>query len=149
MLHAKMKLLVVDNEPSIRIALSQIFRQFGHSVRTAEDGFAALVEIRQQIPDILISDLNMLGMSGFELLSVVRRQFPQIHVIAMSDSFSGDGVPPGVDADVFYEKGTGLNSLLGILEAMTQPELWPAPRNESSQGVVWTTTEANSFFGEA
>ena len=109
MLHTKMKLLVVDDEPSIRVSLAQIFMQFGHSVRTAEDGFAALVEIRQQIPDILLSDLNMLGMSGFELLSVVRRQFPQIHVIAMSDSFSGDSIPPGVAADVFYEKGTGLH----------------------------------------
>lgn len=44
-------------------------------------------------------------MSGFELLSVVRRRFPSIAAIAMSGSFVSDGVPPGIAADAFYEKG--------------------------------------------
>jgi len=43
-------------------------------------------------------------MSGFELLSVVRRRFPAIQLIAMSGAFSGDGIPPGVAADAFMKK---------------------------------------------
>jgi CheY-like chemotaxis protein len=41
----------------------------------------------RKIPEILLSDLNMPGMSGFELLSAVRRRFSAIQVIAMSERF--------------------------------------------------------------
>jgi CheY-like chemotaxis protein len=112
---AKVKLLIVDDEVSLRSSLSQIFTPSGHSVRSAEDGFSALGEIRKEMPDILLSDLNMPGMSGFELLSVVRRRFPAIQVIAMSGAFSGNSVPPGIVADAFYEKGTSPSTLLEMV----------------------------------
>ena len=45
-------------------------------------------------------------MSGFELLSVVRRRFPEIPVIAVSGAYeTGDRVPGGVIADAFFAKG--------------------------------------------
>jgi len=102
------------------MSLSHIFAELGHVVRSAVDGRSALVEIRKELPDILLSDLNMPGMSGFELLSVVRCQFPTIKVIAMSGAFSGDAVPPGVAADAFYEKGTSLSPLFQVVKAMTE-----------------------------
>jgi CheY-like chemotaxis protein len=107
----KAKLLIVDDEPSTRTLLGQIFRGMGHPVRVAEDGFAALEEIRTERPDILVSDLNMPRMSGFELLSVIRRKLPEIFVIATSGAFSGNEVPHGIAADAFYEKARGLNGL--------------------------------------
>src|ERR1035438_487726 len=97
------KLLIVDDEPSIRESMSLILADIGYSVRTAEDGFSALIEMRKEIPDILLSDLNMPGMSGFGLLSVVRRRFPAMQTIAMSGAFHGDEVPSGVAADRFYQ----------------------------------------------
>ena len=93
-------------------------------MRSAEDGFSALAEIRREVPGVLLSDLNMPGMSGFELLSVVRRRFPSIQVIAMSGAFSGDGIQPGVAADAFYAKGANLRNLLQTLWTV-MPE-WPA-----------------------
>ena len=96
MLCTKERLLIVDDEPSIRESLSSVLAEIGHPVRTAEDGFSALIEIRKEIPDTILSDLNMPRMSGFEFLSVVRRRFPAIPVIAMSGAFSGDEVPSGV-----------------------------------------------------
>jgi CheY-like chemotaxis protein len=116
------KLLIVDDEVLLRTSLSQIFTTFGYSTRTAEDGFAALAAIGNEIPDILLSDLNMPGMSGFELLSVVRRRFPAIQVIAMSGAFSGNAVPAGVIADAFYEKGGNPGALLEMVRAMSQTE---------------------------
>ena len=105
MLDAKVTLLIVDNDPSIRYSLCQIFSCMGHTVRMAEDGFSALRQIGETIPDILLSDLNMPRMSGFELLSIVRRRFPTIAVIAMSGAYSDAVVPQGVPADAFYAKG--------------------------------------------
>jgi len=98
--------LVIDDNRILTNILSEIFRESGYTVRTASDGFAALASIRKRVPDVLISDLNMPRMSGFELLSIVRRRFPSIAVIAMSGSYFGVAVPQGVAADAFYAKGS-------------------------------------------
>ena len=112
----KATLLVVDDEPTTRKLFSQIFVGLGHPVRVAEDGFSALEQMREEVPDILLSDLNMPGMSGFELLSVVRRRIPKIYVIATSGAFSGDTVPQGIAADAFHEKATGLGGLFDMMK---------------------------------
>ena len=69
------------------------------------DGLSALIEIREEVPDILLSDLNMPAMSGFELLSVVRRRFPAIYVIAMSGMFTESPDPSGSDGGRLLSKG--------------------------------------------
>ena len=72
---------------------------------TAADGFEALLQFQDQVPDLILSDLNMPAMSGFELLSVVRRRFPNVVAVATSGAYSSGCVPPGVIADAFYAKG--------------------------------------------
>jgi CheY-like chemotaxis protein len=114
----KARLLIVDDKRSIRETMSLVLAEIGYSVRCAQEGFSALRELRKEIPDILLSDLNMPGMSGFELLRVVRHRFPAIRVIAMSGSFTGDEVPSGVAADAFYQKGSSMGALLRIIEAL-------------------------------
>ena len=118
-------LLIVEDDASLRISLSQIVAGFGYIVRSASDGFSALLEIRQMVPDLILSDLYMPGMSGFEFLSVVRRRFPAIKLIAMSGAFSSAGVPPGLAADAFYEKGTSLGTLLHIAEDLARMKKLP------------------------
>jgi CheY-like chemotaxis protein len=97
------------------MTLLHTFTLVGHKVRSADSGLAALAEIGREMPDLLLSDLNMPGLSGFELLSVVRRRFPEVHVIAMSGAYFGDSVPTGVFADAFYEKGRGVGSLMQMV----------------------------------
>ena len=129
-------LLIVDDEPAVRASISQVLSEVGYRVRSAEDGFAALREIRNEVPEMLLSDLNMPGMSGFELLSVVRRRFPAIRTIAMSGAFSGNEVPSGVFADAFYQKGSSTLALLRIMEALPQLERH-AYQPTSSDPPVW------------
>ena len=116
------RLLIVDDEPAIRISMSLVLNEIGYDVRTAEDGFSALAEFRKEVPEVLISDLNMPGMSGFELLSVVRRRFPMMNTVAMSGAFCGDEVPSGIAAHAFYQKGSSTGSLLKILRAFPRQE---------------------------
>ena len=101
----KHRILVVDDEPSVRESLVGFLNDAGYDVSTAEHGFDALLQLRSATPDVIISDLNMPQMSGFEFLSVVRRRFPEILVVAVSGAYeSGDCVPGGVIADAFYAK---------------------------------------------
>jgi CheY-like chemotaxis protein len=123
----KTHLLVVEDEPIIRKLFATLLSAAGFSVSQAENGFAALEEIRRQRPALILSDLNMPRMTGFELLSVIRRRFPEIHVIAMSGAFDGDEVPHGVAADAYYQKsgrqiGTLVEVIENILRAKGVPE---------------------------
>jgi CheY-like chemotaxis protein len=102
----KNHILVVDDEPNIRDSMASLLNAAGYDVSTAEHGFDALLQLRRMTPDVIISDLNMPQMSGFEFLSVVRRRFPNIPVVAVSGAYKcGDDVPGGVIADAFYAKG--------------------------------------------
>ena len=142
------KLLIVDDEPATRTLLVQIFAQMGHTVRSAEDGFAALEQIRLMLPDVVLSDLHMPGMSGFELLSVVRRRFSEIYVIATSGAYSGETVPHGIAADAFYEKATNFRSLLELMETATKAT--DLPRRGLSESVpIWMTHTLAEATGEA
>jgi len=118
----KPNILIVEDNDQIRSLLSTILQQSGYSVRLAHDGIAALEELRAEIPDILLSDLYMPRMTGFELLPVVRQQFPMTRVVAMSSAFSGDDIPAGVAADAFYPKASNVSGLLEIIQTMACPD---------------------------
>lgn len=120
------RILVVDDESSIRVCMGLVLTEAGYDVRSAAEGFSALREIRNEVPDILLTDLNMPGMSGFELLSVVWRRFPSIQRVAMSGVFPGVEIPSGVAADAFYQKGSSTHGLLQTLRALPQ-HTRPAP----------------------
>jgi len=145
---APIKLLIVDDEPITRTTLSQIFVKMGHSVRSAADGFSALEQIREAMPDVLLSDLNMPGMSGFELLSVVRRRLPGIYVIATSGAYTGETVPQGIAADAFYQKATNFRSLVGLMEAATHAAEKPL-RGASPEVPMWLPRNQHEGSSEA
>jgi DNA-binding response OmpR family regulator len=103
---SRYRILVVDDDRMICGARAMLLEAAGYHVSIAEHGFDALLQLRRELPDVIISDLNMPQMSGFEFLSVVRRRFPEILVIAVSGAYDADDhVPGGIIADAFYAKG--------------------------------------------
>jgi PleD family two-component response regulator len=74
----RFRILVVDDEPSIRDAVREILEGRGYEVLTAADGLDGLQALSKSLPDLIISDLNMPRMSGFEFLTIVRERFPHI-----------------------------------------------------------------------
>jgi CheY-like chemotaxis protein len=115
---AKCQILVVDDDSSVRESVAMSLVAAGYDVVGAEDGFRALSQLRKKIPDLVLSDLDMPGMSGFELLSVVRRRFPQISTVAMSGAYAGDQIPFGVIADGFIAKGSPSKNLLRTIQKL-------------------------------
>ena len=115
---SKIHILVVDDELSVRESLEMLLTSEGYDVATAEDGFSALLQIEGMPPDLIISDLNMPRMSGFELLPVARKRFPKIKIVAMSGGYHGNDLPLGVVADGFFAKGQRAQHLLTTITGL-------------------------------
>jgi CheY-like chemotaxis protein len=101
----RFRILVVDDEPLIRETARMILEGEGYEVLTAADGLEGLHSLNKSLPDLVISDLNMPRMTGFEFLAVVRLRFPHIATIAMSGGYSSGEMPAGILADAFLQKG--------------------------------------------
>ncbi|MDP3536769.1 response regulator [Halomonas sp. M1] len=68
------KVLVVDDEPNIVLSLEFLMEQAGFEVVTAEDGEQALEQVNSASPDLLLLDISLPGMSGFDVLERLRGQ---------------------------------------------------------------------------
>ena len=137
-LASKYQILVVDDEPSLREVLEELLTRAGYQVTTAEDGFDALLHLKRSIPNVIISDLNMPRMSGFEFLSVVRRRFPQISVIASSGAYASKILPTGVLADAFYAKGQhDTATLLSTVAELIRTSGEHASAHQKESAPVW------------
>jgi len=146
---SKHEILVVDDDPAIRDSLGQVLQSGGYEITTAINGFDALLQMKRRLPAIVLSDLNMPEMSGFEFLSVVRRRFPQISAIAMSGAYhSGDAVPGGVIADAFYAKGqSDPEMLLRIVAGLIQTSAAHAVDHERQSAPVWIPRNGKDSHG--
>jgi Response regulator containing CheY-like receiver, AAA-type ATPase, and DNA-binding domains len=67
-----LRILIVDDEPSQRAGLAGMVTAWGMVADSASDGAEALEKLEQNAPDVILTDLNMPGMDGFELLERLR-----------------------------------------------------------------------------
>jgi len=146
---SKHEILVVDDDKAVRDSLGLLLQSSGYGVSMAINGFDALLQLKRSLPPVLLSDLNMPQMSGFEFLSVVRRRFPQISVIAMSGAYdSGDAVPGGVIADAFYAKGrSDPQTLLHTVAEMIRTSAAHAKDHERESAPVWIPRNGKDSHG--
>jgi two-component system response regulator AtoC len=75
-------ILIVDDEPAIRFALSELLTERGHDVLEADGGTAALA--KHDAVDVVITDLVMPGMDGLALLAAIRARMPQQPVVLLT-----------------------------------------------------------------
>ena len=66
------KILVVDDDPDMRDALQMILESGGHAVVMAEDGEQCLAKLKDEQPDLMILDLLMPRMDGFEVCKALK-----------------------------------------------------------------------------
>jgi two-component system response regulator PilR (NtrC family) len=78
------KLLIVDDEKSMREFLAIVLRKEGYYVATAADGQAALQQIEQDIFDLVMTDIKMPGMDGLALLRAVKQTSPRTIVLMIT-----------------------------------------------------------------
>ena len=76
--------MVVDDDPDSREALAGLLDQSGYLVEVVGDGARALSRLERRTPDLLVTDLQMPGMSGLELIRRVHAHRPELPVILVT-----------------------------------------------------------------
>lgn len=112
-------ILVVDDEPQLLRAMKASLPAAGYEVMTASDGEGALARIKQEMPDLIILDLVMPGLSGLEVCRQVRA-FSNVPIIVLSAKGSEqDKVTAlNIGADDYITKPFSLNELLARIHAV-------------------------------
>jgi CheY-like chemotaxis protein len=116
-------ILVVDDDPSMRFLLRLIFESCGYEVREAQHGIAALIRIKNALPDLVVTDIKMPVMDGGALIKRLRSnpQTADLPIVAVTASAEAKVV--AADADVVLDKPFLQSTLL-----VTVKSLLSAPR---------------------
>jgi CheY-like chemotaxis protein len=95
----------VDDQPDVLDTLSVLLRRDGHDVRAFRDPRAAVDAVCDARPDVLLTDLGMPGLSGWDVARLARERWPDLPVVCVvsgSDPASMESGVPG--ADLYVEK---------------------------------------------
>lgn len=111
---SKAKILVVDDEAGVRDLLSDALRISGYDVATEADGLAALNTLARERFDLVISDINMPKLDGFELLERLRGRADETPVLLLTARDERGDVAEGFrkGADDYLTKPFGLEELV-------------------------------------
>ena len=113
-------ILIVDDEAGVRELLGDALKIAGFSTATAADGMSALTVIREKKPDLLIIDINMPLMDGFELVERIRKNGDNTPALMLSARADRVDVTRGLTlgADDYVTKPFGLEELLLRVKAI-------------------------------
>lgn len=111
-----MRVLIVDDSAGLREIMRIGLQAQGYEVVQASDGREALKVQRERPADVIVTDLFMPEMDGIETLEVVKQEFPDTPVVAMS------GVPTRTGTD-FLEVAHELGAALVLRKPFSIPEL--------------------------
>lgn len=108
-------ILVVDDNEMVRGIVGHILEASGYEVGEACNGAEAMEALRKVPADLVLTDLDMPGMGGQELLGKVRRAFPDLPCAAMSGQGTGKGF------DGFIQKPFEIEELIRMLNGILRP----------------------------
>jgi len=115
------RILIVDDEPSVRDVMATVLLDAGYSVQTAADGRIALQIIDLTPPDLIITDVMMPHLDGWASLDHAHQRNPSLPVILMSagDWIRGRRSIPNSDHAVFLAKPFAVEELLELVGRLT------------------------------
>jgi two-component system, sensor histidine kinase and response regulator len=133
-------ILAVDDTPDNLLLLEAILSEEGYDIRTAEDGASALKSIEESPPDLILLDVMMPGMSGYEVTQRIRKnqKLPFIPILLIT-AFDHSSVVEGLDvgADEFVRKPVDpeeilarVRSLLRLKHSIDERELMMRQRED-------------------
>jgi len=127
----KIRILLVDDHIVLRMGLMTAAsgEPDMEVVANAENGADAIAAFRQHRPDVVVLDLRMQGMSGFETIEALRQEFGDIRILVFSNYASGDEVYRALKAGAsgFVVKEMALDRLLEAIRKVHQGEQYLPP----------------------
>jgi two-component system OmpR family response regulator len=125
------KILVVDDEPSVREMVSDALSLAGYTIQIAADGFEALQALKKDKFDLLVADVNMPRVSGYELVERIRVNENTIPVIFLTARLEKPDIAKGfrAGADDYLGKPFSLEELTLRVAAILRRTL-PAAQND-------------------
>lgn len=114
------KLLVVDDEKELSLTLSDIYLRQGYKVVTAFSGAEALESIQSTPFDLVLLDIEMPGLSGFDVLKSIKESHPSTKVIVMTGHKEYERQSRLLHCDEFLRKPFSLDSLTSLLSHLLQ-----------------------------
>jgi DNA-binding NtrC family response regulator len=111
------RILIVDDEPSVRDVMATVLMDAGYSVLTAADGHIALEIIDDASPNLIITDVVMPNFDGWALLDHARERNPTLPIILMSagDWIQARRTMPIPDHTVFLPKPFAIEELVALV----------------------------------
>jgi sigma-B regulation protein RsbU (phosphoserine phosphatase) len=145
---AKPVALIAEDSRIQAKVLETRLTEAGYVVQVAHDGAAAVEAVRKRQPDIIISDIEMPRMTGYEFCRTVKHDPALCHipVILLSTLSEAEDIIKGLDAgaDNYVTKPYDLKYLLGRIEALRQTPV--APERENGQGQELSVTLAGQTY---
>ena len=116
------RLLIVDDEPHVRLPIAEVLRQHGYLVEEAASGPEALTKLANQPIDLMVLDLVMPGMNGVEVIRRARQTWPDLAIIVLTAHASVESAIVAVKADVadYMLKPCNPNDLTVAIERALQ-----------------------------
>ncbi|MCU1400898.1 MAG: two component transcriptional regulator, winged helix family, partial [Acidimicrobiales bacterium] len=123
-----MQVLVVDDERSVRDALSRALRSEGYDVHLSTSGGDALGFLTQQSPDVIVLDVGMPGLDGLETCRLIRAKGDDVPILMLTARSGVSDRVAGLDAgaDDYLVKPFALEVLLARLRALLRRQAQPA-----------------------
>ena len=86
------RILIIDDDINLRTVLGVALEEAGHEVVLAADGLEGIKKHRAVPMDVIVTDLFMPGQEGLETIKELRREFPDVKIIAMSGEVSANSM---------------------------------------------------------
>lgn len=116
----KRTILVIDDEGIVRISCKRILEPEGFNVDIASDGYEAIELIKKQVYDLIITDLKMPKMDGFEVLRWIKDISPSSKVIVITGFSTPDIAEKSLSAGAakYLEKPFSPETLISVVKAV-------------------------------
>jgi len=120
----KGRVLVVDDDAGVREVVRSMLESAGYQVVVAENGKEAMKMLETERADLILTDLVMPEQEGIETIKTLRREYPDLKVIAMSGAFGGDylRIAAYLGAHATLAKPIQMNTLLRLVEKTLSAE---------------------------